>query len=452
MRKKRTSVWTRSLIASIPVALALAGCDTTSESGPESGTDSDSVDDRVAYYEDVRPLLAEHCVACHTEGSIAPFPLDSYEAVLDVAPLVQAVVQARTMPPFGVRADGSCQEWDEPRWLTDDEIETISAWVDQGTMAGDDTIEAPSVPELPTLDGHDVAEVGIPEYRAEGTPELGLEIDDYQCFLIELDLPQDRYLVGFDVLADNDAIVHHVLGFRVDPSFLGNGAAMAELDGQTPEPGWDCFGAAGEGVLPQGVPVTWAPGQGAVEFPHDVGVRFAPGDVLVVQMHYNLLEAEGTDATRIKLKWADEVQREGFQILWDPFLFASFQGDGATLEPGRPSVQYAWQASFEEMMAFDGLEFDRIDLLGVIPHMHARGQNMSIAIDRGGDSECAADVDRYDYNWQRTYFYEQPISVTKDDALDVVCDFDTSDATQPVAAGFGTQDEMCLVGLFFTPG
>ena len=357
------------------------------------------------------------------------------------------------MPPFAVRADGSCGEWAESRYLSDQEVETIAAWVDGGMMAGDDTIEAPQAPTLPALGGSQVGEIGIPQYEPQGSPDdFGLLVDDYQCFKIELGHDAEKFLVGFDVMPGNDEIVHHVLGFRVDPSVLGNGDTMDALEAEDPRPGWDCYGAAGEGVLPQGVPVTWAPGQGAQEFPGGTGVRFAPGDVMVVQVHYNLLEAQGMDATRIKLEWADEVEREGFQVLWDPFLFSGIQGNVDGLIPGIESVEYHWEATFREMLSFDGLEFPSIDVWGVLPHMQERGRTMAIDYQRAGQTECAADVDRYDYNWQHSYYYDQPVNVTMDDSLAVTCNFDTSNETAPVMPGFGAQEEMCLVGLYFAPG
>lgn len=432
--------------------------ETTTDAGssgstdPTTGGDSSSggVDADITYYEHIRPLLTEHCVACHTEGSIAPFRLDSMEDAMSLAPAIKAVVEARTMPPFGVRADGSCQEYDDPWWLTDDEIAMVSQWVDGGMAAGDDTIEAPEPPELPTLDG-ETELVGIPEYEPETHEELGFALDDYRCFPIELGLDADRYLVGYDVLADNDALVHHVLGFRVDPGFLTNTEAIAALEGSDEKPGWPCYGAAGEGILPQGVPVTWAPGQGAVNYPEGVGVRFSPGDIMVVQMHYNLLDdGGGLDASQIRMKWADQVDKEGFQVLWDPFLFGSFGGGGDTLPPGQESAKYEWAATFEDMYSFDGLDFEAIDILGIIPHMHEHGRKMAVQIEREDAVECAADVDRYDYNWQRTYFYDTEIQVSGNDTMHVQCDFDTRSAEGPISAGFGTQDEMCLVGLFFT--
>ncbi len=462
---------TSSLILPIPLLALAAGCpadDSAQMLGAEAESTGEdetldttgSVDEgsstgtaaEVTYYDDVRPLLTEHCVACHTQGSIAPFRLDSYEAVAALGPAIRAVIEARTMPPYGVRADGSCQDFDDASWMTDEEIATIAAWVEGGTAAGDATIAAPEPPTLPTLEG-ETELLDLPEYEPRSQADIGFALDDYRCFPMELDLDSDRYLTGFDVQPDNDALVHHVLGFRVDRTFLQNTAAIAQLEAIDDLPGWPCYGAAGEGILPGGVPITWAPGQGAVNYPEGVGVRFSPGDLMVVQMHYNLLdESGGLDASKIRLQWADEVEQEGYQILWDPFLIQAFTGGDDTLEPGRESVEYRWGATFDEMFGFSDVSFDAIDILGVIPHMHERGRKMSLQIERRDqpEMECAADVDRYDYNWQRTYFYETPISVNANDTLHVECDFDTTKSTEPVSAGFGTQEEMCLVGLFFT--
>jgi hypothetical protein len=49
------------------------------------------------------------------------------------------------------------------------------------------------------------------------------------------------------------------------------------------------------------------------------------------------------------------------------------------------------------------------------------------------------------------YFYQQPLVVDGADTLHVTCTYDTTDATEPVLPGWGTQNEMCLMGLFVVP-
>jgi len=61
------------------------------------------------------------------------------------------------------------------------------------------------------------------------------------------------------------------------------------------------------------------------------------------------------------------------------------------------------------------------------------------------------DVPRWDFNWQLQYFYEQPRTLSGNDTLRVTCTFDTSGETEPVLPGWGTHNEMCLMGLFLVP-
>ena len=51
------------------------------ESEPEPDPDPEPLRDAVTYAEDVRPLNAQHCQACHTDDGSGPFSLDSYDDV-----------------------------------------------------------------------------------------------------------------------------------------------------------------------------------------------------------------------------------------------------------------------------------------------------------------------------------------------------------------------------------
>src|SRR5205085_10218282 len=102
---------------------------------------------------------------------------------------------------------------------------------------------------------------------------------------------------------------------------------MASLDDATPDqPGWNCFGTAGDGIVPAGSPVGWAPGGGATNFPDGTGIKIEPGQVLVLQMHYHLRGGEGEDQTDVHLSFVDEVDRELVSALDDRFLATLFNG------------------------------------------------------------------------------------------------------------------------------
>lgn len=418
----------------------------SSSSDASDASSSGDSSAEITYYEHIRPLITEHCETCHTEGSTAPFVLDTYESVLATAPAIAAVVENRTMPPFAVRADGSCGDWADPQWLEDDEIEMIVSWARGDQAAGEDTFAQPEPPLFPPLNGRGTVEqVSIPEYDSTTAKTT----DDYRCFAVELGLEGDRFLTGYDVLPDNVEIVHHLLGYRIVPERGNNADVLQELEAQDDEPGWSCFGSAGDGLQANGVPVVWAPGGGAQNFPFETGIRFAAGDILVVQMHYNVFGDSGFDQTAIDLQWAESVEREGIQALWDRFYSQGLLPGATTLEPGQENVDYSWSITFEQILSFRDLDYTSVDLMGVTPHMHNFATAMAVDIESPDGELCVADVHKWDFNWQRAYFYEEPVQVGRDALVNVKCSYDTSDRSEPVAAGLGTDDEMCLLGLYF---
>lgn len=443
--KSRSVAWSTLALTSI---LVLTGC-------PEDA----EVSTAAVYHGELRPIIDKHCASCHSSGSLAPFNVGTYEEVVAWAPAMMAAVEARIMPPHNINNDGTCHTFVDANWLTDEEIGTFRRFVEGGYKLGDPTIPRIEPEVLAVLTGDDLQVVDFGTYTTTSAPES--PADDYQCFRIPLELAQDKFLVGYEVLAENINITHHLLGFRVVPTDGVNQAQMDTLEAEHPGVGWDCYGAAGENVIPSGVPVTWAPGTGATEFPEGTGMRFSPGDVLVVQVHYYLPNGAGaTDATAIKLKWADSVEREAFQFLYDPFLYSKFSSTPASLEPGQEAASYRWVRSFKEMLPLEHGEGD-IDLIALTPHMHKRGRTMAVSLrtPESADptdtsdmstSQCLADVDRWDFNWQRSFFYTTPIRVPATYEVEVECQWDTRDSTEPVLPGFGTNNEMCLLGLMYT--
>jgi hypothetical protein len=86
-----------------------------------------------------------------------------------------------------------------------------------------------------------------------------------------------------------------------------------------------------------------------------------------------------------------------------------------------------------------------------MPHMHGLGRKYTFTVTaKDQESQCAAQVDRWDFHWQRMYFYAEPIAVTPDTLFSVTCEYDTTGVAQPVRPGWGTGNEMCLATLFVT--
>lgn len=471
----RPRAWTLCLTAALAASACRddgpgpddgAGTDATDPTDGTTGTPSDPdgstttgdmVDESgsepiVTFWQDVAPVFYDSCVSCHRAGGIAPFSLEGYDEANDWSTAIASSVQARTMPPWLATDDGTCGDFRYSRWLPQDQVDMIATWVAQGSAEGEPRDDL-SVPEPPTLEGSTAFQT--PDFTPEIQGGELAEFDEYRCFLIDPQLTDDRFITGYDVIPGNEAIVHHILVMTVDPSLevddgLTNGDVMHMLDDASPErDGWPCFGTAGEGVQETSIPVVWAPGQGMVEFPQGTGLRMGADDRLVVQVHYNLANAGNigmSDQSTVQLRLEESVHREALMFLPDPFLESIFEGDPIELPPGEPSVQYEWEIDMGPVLGWLGVP--SLDLFGVFPHMHEYGQAMRMDIDGATGSECAVDVPSWDFGWQLQYFYEQPHNLTDTDTLRVLCDFDTQGADEPVLPGWGTNNEMCLMGLY----
>ncbi len=405
------------------------------------------------FHGDVLPLFAQHCQGCHEPGGIAPFDITDYAVAAPLSPAIAAATSARTMPPFVADNSGACRSFTHARWISDEEIDLLAAWDAAGAPEGDPTTPRPIPPAPDALVGDEIVTVTTPAGYEPVADEAGMA-DDYQCFVVDPGVADvARYLVGYEVVPGNPAVTHHLIGFLVDPEAstpLGgtNRTRMEALDAESPDqPGWDCYGAAGDGVLPEGTPVTWAPGGGAFNFPVGTGIRVDPGYVLVLQMHYNLAVGGGADATDLRLSMADEVEREAVNALNDRFLATLFNGTTVKIPAGESEFQWTWSERIgdwdDRISGWNGVQ-----LLGMLPHMHGLGRRMEVELIQGDQRSCAIYVDRWDFNWQQAFMYAEPINVMPGDELQVTCEWDASARDRDTYPGLGTGDEMCLLGIY----
>ena len=97
--------------------------------------------------------------------------------------------------------------------------------------------------------------------------------------------------------------------------------------------------------------------------------------------------------------------------------------------------------------------WDQVELLGLNPHMHGLGRRMQVDIIRSEDDSrtCGIWVDRWDFNWQRPFYFEEPIIMSPFDRFEVTCDWDSTSRDNSTYPGLGTEQEMCLLGIYAAP-
>ncbi|PCC70273.1 Copper type II ascorbate-dependent monooxygenase, C-terminal domain [Nannocystis exedens] len=420
--------------------------------------DPPPAEETITYWQDVAPIFFKSCVGCHAEGGIAPFRLDNYEDASTWAQSSAAAVAARTMPPWLLTADGSCGEHRGSLALSQEQIDTITAWADADAPEGEprDDLEPVEPPRLES--GLDLV---TPEFvpKAEGGPLAAF--DEYRCFLVEPGLDRDKFITGYEVIPGNPQLVHHVIAMPVDldaESWFGDGSTnrdvIEKLDAESPDrDGWPCFSAAGEGVSVEQQPVTWAPGMGVVDYPAGTGVRVRDTDVFVVQIHYNLHDgpdSTASDSTQVRLRLEDSVEREGVFLLVDHFIDTLFDAEPASLPPGKPDARYEFEDDIGNWLLTE-LGAESLEVHGIFPHMHERGRKWHVTLADDAGERCIGDVQRWDFAWQLYYFFTTPPLLTPTSRLKVTCEYDTSADKEPITPGWGTQNEMCLAGLFVVP-
>jgi hypothetical protein len=367
------------------------------------------------WHKDVQPIVQQRCQSCHTAGGIAPFSLDSYLDAKGRNASMASAVTGRRMPPW--LPSESCQSFQGSRRLPTSEVETISGWSEGGALEGNPA-DAPGG----TADaGSGLGWIDSTLSMAEPYTPNSATTDDYRCFIVDPQLSTNRDVIGMDIVPGVRRMVHHVLvyaGSKTDVEALDNGEAG---------PGWTCFG--GPGLQNPTLVGGWVPGTVATQYPTNTGIRVNAGQVLVMQVHYNLQNGGAApDNTSLRVQYSKSPVPKPATIL--PMI-ANF-----SIPP--KAVGYS------AVGTTTSLPF-AMKLWGVIPHMHVKGR--TIRVDMG--DTCLVDIPQWDFHWQQFFFYQQPLNVPASTSVKLTCTWDNP-TDKTIVWGEGTEDEMCLSYFYLT--
>ena len=410
-------------------SLCLFACSSTPD--PEQNA-------QVSYHRDVRPLIEDQCLECHLPGGIGPFALDSYEALQSVGSLVVDSVKSGRMPPW--LPDPTCNSIEGARLMSETQVDLLSRWVESGMPEG-----APEDYQANTQRGLTLEALGPPTMTLAPeqayTPDAERP-DDYRCFVLDQRFEQESFMATANIVPDQQALVHHVILYLVPPQFAEQ---VEALDAAESGEGYTCFGGVGAGS-PQPI-AGWVPGTPVRAPAENVAVRIPAGARLVMQMHYNTLATSAVaDRTEVRL-WMQEEQPE---MLLESRFFAHLGIDIAAGDANSEHERIFWNTSDEPWT-----------IVATSPHMHLLGKSQRLShLTEGGDERCLVDIPRWDFNWQQSYVFTDPVIVQPGEQLRLLCSYDNSAANQPVVGGEqqapqrvtwgeGTLDEMCLNSLAF---
>lgn len=429
-----------AVLAGKPVATPMTkpvGCPIEYDARPAAKSEA------VTFYQDVAPILNAHCVVCHRQGEVGPFALTTFKQAARWAADIKEYTGNRQMPPWP--ANGGVAFRGE-RKLSAKEITTLAAWADAGAPEGDPK-HAPPAPDF----GNGEWRYGPPDLvlAPDADFRLGGSGDDlFRVFVVPTNLTENKWIVGYDVKPGNPRVVHHTLHY-FDTSGQGRGLQQGQqekekgkllLDGG---PGYNA--SMGVGFMPSmgtkdaptfGLVGGWAPGQLPQKIPPGAGWLLPKGSDFLIHTHYHRNGQFATDRTRVGLYFAKGPVEQPWQTL----AVNGMKADEKIPAGKADHVSRGWVY----------LHADAV-LHNVLPHMHLLGKTVKMTMTPpGGKPVVLVEIPAWDYRWQETYWFKEPIAVKAGTRIEIEAVFDNSaknpnNPTSPprdVSVGDRTNDEM----------
>ena len=369
---------------------------------------------QINYVADVAPILQQNCVMCHQEGGIGPWAMTGYNMVRGFAPMIREVVRTKRMPPW--HADPHIGVFKNGRGLTVEEAQTLVHWAEAGAPRGEgeDPLALADNKAVEWPLGEPDLIIDIPAYEV---PANG--VVDYQFPVVKNPLDEPVWIVATDILPGDRNVVHHVL-------FGSTRSEIAESDR-----GLDFEQYIGG----------YAPGNEGSHLPEGTGIRVEGGGYYQFQMHYTPYGKAVVDESKLGLYFADEPPANYLRqtVVVDP-----------TIRVPANDPRYQEEAY---------LTFDRDAVAySLVPHSHYRGIASHFELQRpDGSSEMLLSVPNYDFNWQRTYEFAEPVAMPAGSRLVHRTVYDNSarnpgnpDPNRDVPWGLQSWDEMLYGAVQFT--
>lgn len=355
----------RLLILAIGTLMAMASMQVSAQEAP-------------TYSRDIAPILQEKCATCHNPEGIGPMPLMSYEQVRPFATLIKDRTSKRIMPPWHVDPTVGIQSFKNDASLSQDEIELIGRWVDEGAPQGDPAQLPPPV-ELPSGAAWQLAgELGPPDLVLKSAPYDVIANGQDQWWTPRLPfegLDGERWLRAAEFKPSyplGKKVVHH-------------GHAVLIPEGESRQ----------VALARYGVGKSWE------MYPEGTGMRVPPSGEIAWNLHYFPVGAAGEDdVVEVGLWFYPEGEDPELETAGE----AMFRVDGLKgMARGQDIV--IPPHGYQVLQGTHVLDSPAV-IHSYRPHLHMRGKVMTMeAILPDGRKEVLSQVDKYDHNWQISYLY-----------------------------------------------
>jgi hypothetical protein len=416
-------------VLSAAVILAIAAPALAADSNP------------VTFSKDVAPILQKKCQECHQPGSIAPMSLITYQEARPWAKSIRERVSARQMPPWHIDPSVGVQKFKNDMSLSQDQIDTIVKWVDDGARQGDPK-DMPAPIALTTDNGWKGQRDGY------GPPDLVIKEPQYTMPAqhqdvwfrptSEIPLKEPRWVKMVEMRPDNlpgRKIIHHSIAYLVlnnDPDAVSTGTAN----------GPERPGGNNPADLVNRRPqlMEWAIGKGYDLYRPGTGKLLVPGETISWDTHIHAVGEEITSGTELAIWFYPKGQEPKKRT-----YLIGFTGIDRAKMLDIPPNSMAMTEGFTVLKENTLIE-------NFQPHFHLRGKAMQVeAILPNGAKEVISYVGNFNFNWMTNYIYDDDAAplLPKGTVIHVTAWYDNTkanknnpDPDQWVGYGDRTVDEM----------
>ena len=420
----------------LPAFIAMMATVTTARA--QTPADVAATHRQVTFAKDVAPILQQNCQECHQPNSIAPMSLITYQEVRPWAAAIKERVAARQMPPWHIDRSVGVQKFKNDMSLTDQQVNTIVAWVDGGALQGD-LKDLPPPKPLVTDNEWKAARDGF------GPPDLVIKSSEYTMPaqhqdvwyrpMSDIPITEPRWAKMVEIRPTNlkgRRIIHHSIAYLVlnnDPDAVNKGTANGSVREDLDD-------------LVSGRPqlMEWAIGKGYDLFRPGTGKLILPGEKISWDQHIHAVGEEITAGSEIGIwfyKKGEEPKNRSYLT-----AFTGLRAHSLLDIPPNSLAQTEGFTVLKENTLIENFQ----------PHFHLRGKSMQVeAILPDGSSQIISYVGNFNFNWMTNYIYADDAAPVfpKGTVIHVTAWYDNTranrnnpDPEQWVGYGDRTVDEM----------
>lgn len=406
--------YTKRLFLCLSV-IYLTACDNNSESKEATGINQNPT------FVDIAPIIYKNCTPCHRKGESGPFELITYADVKKNANKIKFVTQTRYMPPWP--ADANYTHFVGERTLSDEELELIKLWVENGTPQGDET-KIPTAPVFYTGSAFRKPDTVI-KFK-EPVPIKGNGTDHFYVVKLPVQLPKDTFVSYFEFVPGQRKLAHHINGHLISY------AAGSKKDIQSGTSyALDHFSdyknlytemniLNDNGSFPALTPNTvyYLPGFSPPVYPNGIGGYRVnkTSAILLKNIHYGPSNQDVLDSSYVNVFYGPKPQRPVFETQLGTFGISKIEPE-LILHPNKVET-------FHTEVTLNG----DASILSVNPHMHLLGKSFwAFALTPKGDTIPLIKIKKWDFRWQYYYTYRHPVIIKAGTTIHVYGTFDNTD-------------------------